>query len=73
MKILFILPILTIYIFAQEYERGKIDTHGGKFNNYNSIGGYKDGGIKFNGNNLSKFLDSNTSKKFNEKKNPRSF
>ena len=71
MKILFIASLLFISLFAQDaikYQQGKIDMHGGKFDNYNSIGGYKDGDFRKQAMNLSKFLDKNSSAKASEKK-----
>ncbi|MBC8238009.1 MAG: hypothetical protein H8E76_07235 [Helicobacteraceae bacterium] len=73
MKILFIISLFLISIFAQDavkYQKGKIDMHGGKFDNYNSIGGYKDGNFRYQSMNLSKLLDNNTSTKALEKKLP---
>lgn len=68
MKILFILASIILSIFAQEYERGTIDTHGGKSESYNNLNANKTTNFRYNTNNLSNFLDSNTSKKFNKKK-----
>lgn len=73
MKVLYITLLFCISIFAQDaikYQKGKIDMHGGKFDNYNSIGGYKDGNLRYQSMNLSKILDNNTSRKALEKKLP---
>ena len=68
MKTVLFLLGLSPFILAQEYQKGKIDMHGGKFDNYNSIGGYKDGGFRKNSRNFSRLFDKNDSKK-NQKKN----
>ena len=73
MKTLWTLLLLSSSIFAQDaikYQQGKIDMHGGEFDNYNSIGGYKDGNFRNASSNLSRFLDKNTSKKTLDKKLP---
>ena len=66
MKSLFIFLTITLNLIAQNYQQGKIDMHGGKYDNYNSIGGYKDGGFG-NTKGLSMYLDKNSTK--NLKKN----
>jgi hypothetical protein len=73
MKTLWTLLLLSSSIFAQDaikYQQGKIDMHGGKYDNYNSIGGYKDAKLRYQSMNLSKLLDNNTSSKALEKKLP---
>ncbi len=71
MKSIFIICMISSVIFAQEeYKQGKIDTHGGQFDNYNSIGGYKGGGFRKEAITRPSFLDKNSSKKLksNQKK-----
>ncbi|MFT5662034.1 MAG: hypothetical protein ACI9TV_002682 [Sulfurimonas sp.] len=68
MKILLFLLILNPFLQAQEYQQGKIDMHGGQYDNYNSIGGYKDGGFRKSHGNISNFLDKNTTKTIEKKK-----
>jgi len=73
MKTLWTLLLLSSSIFAQDaikYQQGKIDMHGGKFDSYNTMNGYKGGGFRNSASNLSHFLDKNTSKKTLEKKPP---
>lgn len=71
MKSLFFFIIPVIFLNAQEtYQKGKIDMHGGHqdsyFNNYNSIGGYKDGGLRNSRISMSMSLDNNNSKNINK-------
>ncbi len=68
MKTVFFLLTLNSFIFSQNYEEVKIEMHGSKFDNYDSIGGYKDGGFRRNGVNLSGYLDKNDTKNILEKK-----
>ena len=71
MKSLFFFIIPVLFLNAQEtYQKGNINMHGGHqdgyFNNYNSIGGYKDGGLRNRRMNMSMFLDNNSSKNTNK-------
>ena len=69
MKIFTLLLTLSLStLIAQEYQKGKIDMHGGNHTNYNSIGGYKDGGFRKQTLGMASFLDKNTSKKRLKKK-----
>ncbi len=63
MKIIFFLLILNSFILSQEYQKGKIEMHGSKFDNYNSIGGYKDGGFRRVGMSATDYLDKKSTKK----------
>lgn len=65
--ILFLLTISSL-VLSQEYEKAKIDMHGGKFDNYNSIGGYKGGGFRSAPTNLTSFLDKNSTKNIQKKR-----
>ena len=56
-------------LFAQDYPQGKIDMHGGKYDNYKNIGGFKDAGFAKPFGSMSKFLDKNTSTLNNENDN----
>ena len=72
MKFLFLFIIPVLFLSAKEtYQQAKIDMHGGNqddyFNNYNSIGGYKDGRLRNNEMSMSMFLDNNSSKNTNKK------
>ena len=62
MQIFMLLLTLSLTLVAQDYQKGKIDMHGGQFDNYNSIGGYKGGGFRQAFSSMSKHLDKNTSK-----------
>ena len=67
MKLILLFLTTTLALLAQDsYSKGKIDMHGGSqdryYNNYNSIGEYKDGGFRAPPVNMSKFLDRNSSK-----------
>ena len=68
MQIFTLLLTLSLTVIAQDYPQGKIDMHGGKYDNYNSIGGYKDGGFRKSYGNMSNFLDKNSSKTKEKKK-----
>ena len=67
MKTLIFLLGLSSFLTAQEYQKGKIDMHGGKFNSYNSIGSYKDGGFRKQSFGMSNFLDKNNTKSIQKK------
>ena len=62
MQIFTLFLTLSLTLLAQNYPQGKIDMHGGQFDNYNSIGGYKDGGFRKQGFSMTSFLDKNTTK-----------
>lgn len=62
MKTVFFLCALTSLVLAQEYEKGKIDMHGGKSDAYSNIGSHKNGSFRHNTMNLSNLLDKNTTK-----------
>lgn len=59
MKTILFLLTLKTFLLAQEYQKGKIDMHGGKFDSYNSSGSYHGGSFR-NSMGLSNFLDKNT-------------
>ncbi len=62
MKIILFLLTLSSFIIAQDnYQKAKIDMHGGQFDNYNSIGGYKDGNFR-KPMDMSMYLDKNSTK-----------
>lgn len=69
MQIFMLLLTLSLTLVAQDYQQGKIDMHGGKYEKYNSIGGYKDGGFRRPYENMSKYLDKNSSQTKEKKKN----
>ena len=64
--LIFILGISSL-LTALQYQKGKIDMHGGEFDNYNSIGGYKDGRIRKIPFGMSQFLDKNSTKSIQKK------
>ena len=64
MKTVLIILVFCISVFA-EYQKAKIDMHGGK--NYNQFGS-KSGGFGKSGMGMSVFLDANATKKTKETK-----
>lgn len=68
MQIFMLLLTLNLTLIAQDYPQGKIDMHGGQYDNYNSVRGYKDGGFRQSVGNISNFLDNNSSKTQKKKK-----
>lgn len=67
MKTLIFLLGLGSFLVAQQYQQGKIDMHGGKFDNYDSIGGYKDGGFPKQSFRMTNLLDKNSTKSIKKK------
>lgn len=66
MKNIFIILTITLNLCAQDPEQAKIDMHGGMYDNYNSIGGYKDGGFRKSVQ-YSIFSDTNSTKSIDKK------
>ena len=62
MKSLFIFLTITLNLIAQNYQQGKIDMHGGKYDKYNSVGGFQNNSFGSVGTNISGFLDKNSTK-----------
>jgi len=67
MKTILFLLAFSAFVIAQEYQKAKIDMHGGKFNSYGSTSGYKNSGFSSMGSSLSGFLDKNTTKNIQKK------
>lgn len=55
-------------LFAQTYQQGKIDMHGGKYDSYKELGGYKDNGFGKPFGNMSNYLDKKKEKTKEKKK-----
>ena len=61
MKIVILILVFSSSIFSQEYEKGKIDMHGGKFESYKRVDSYKNNSFS-KPVDLSKLLDINSTK-----------
>lgn len=66
MKTILFLLALTSLLVSQEYQKAKIDMHGGNFNSYNSSS-YEKAGLRSMGSSLSGFLDTNATKNIQKK------
>ncbi|MFT5662033.1 MAG: hypothetical protein ACI9TV_002681 [Sulfurimonas sp.] len=72
----FLLALSSLLIANENYQKnkhenhlyGKINTHIGEFDNYNSIGGYKDGNLRHENTNSTKPLNKNSKKIIKDKK-----
>lgn len=62
MKTILFLLFISTSLLAQDYQKAKIDMHGGNFNSYGNKSGYQVSGFRSSGANLSSFLDKNSTK-----------